>query len=151
MVWTARGVTPVLPEAADGVDPAAPTSIFLPAGAAGPAFLVFDNFRVVLKYNHAFSYALGVCLLSDRLAGKPPLGAPWPRSIPSLKRIERLSMQQGLSRLGFDVGGIDGVIGMKTRAAVRAFQKAHDLPADGYATPDLVARIAAEAKAASGE
>jgi putative peptidoglycan binding protein/uncharacterized protein DUF4236 len=46
--------------------------------------------------------------------------------------------QRDLARLGFDVGAPDGVVGKKTRAALRAFQKAKGLPVDGELTPELV-------------
>ncbi len=123
-----------------------PASIFLPAGAQGPAFLVFANFKTVLKYNNAASYALAVCLLGDQLKGGSAVLAAWPRGLKPLSRDERLALQDSLVRLGFDVGKVDGMIGAKSRAAVRAWQKAHAEPADGYATQDLMTRIAVEAR-----
>ncbi len=68
--WRARGVTLVsggaLPEGDDSA------AIYLPAGARGPAFLLFANFKVILKYNNAASYALAVALLADRMTDRPP-------------------------------------------------------------------------------
>jgi membrane-bound lytic murein transglycosylase B len=63
----------------------------------------------------------------------------------SLNRAERLALQTSLTKLGFDIGKIDGLIGARTRGAIRLFQKAHGLTADGYATQDLLARVATEA------
>jgi len=122
-----------------------PASIFLPAGAQGPAFMVFANFKSVLKYNNAASYALAVCLLGDQLKGGPGVMAAWPRGLTPLSRDARLALQDSLTRLGFEIGKVDGLIGAKSRAAVRRWQKAHALPADGYATLDVAARIGMEA------
>jgi membrane-bound lytic murein transglycosylase B len=143
--WAKRGVKPV----AGGELPAAdePASIYLPAGARGPAFLVFPNFKTILHYNNAASYALAVCLLADQLKGAPTVAAQWPRELQPLSRDERVALQSSLLKLGFDIGNADGLIGSKSRAALRAWQKAHAVPADGYATQELLTRIAMEARA----
>jgi membrane-bound lytic murein transglycosylase B len=124
-----------------------PASIYLPAGARGPAFLVFANFKTILKYNNAASYALAVCLLSDQLKGAPAVAAQWPRDEQPLSRDERLALQSALAKLGHDIGKLDGLLGSKARAAMRAWQKKHAIPADGFATQDLLTRIAMDAKA----
>lgn len=73
--WAARGLT----RADGGEMPRTGTAALLrPAGAAGPAFLVTPNFKVIKSYNNSTSYALGVCLLGDRIAGRDPLKARWP-------------------------------------------------------------------------
>jgi membrane-bound lytic murein transglycosylase B len=125
-------------------------AIILPAGARGPAFMVFDNFRTVLKYNNAQSYALAVCTLADRIAGGAPVLAPWPREEIPLTRDERIAFQIDLRKLGYDPGAIDGVFGHQVRAQLRAWQKAHGLPADGFATEDLLARMEREIVAHGG-
>ena len=142
--WKERGVvTAVGGELPLSDDPA---SIFLPAGSHGPAFLVFPNFKVILKYNNAASYALAVCLLADQLKGAPAVAGTWPRGLSPLNRDERLALQDSLLKLGFAVGKVDGLIGSKSRAALRAWQKAHALPADGFATQNLLSLIATEAR-----
>lgn len=120
-------------------------SVYLPAGARGPAFLVFANFKVLLKYNNAASYALGVSLLAGRFAGAEPVRAPWPRDEQPLARDERVTFQTMLKALGNDPGSIDGVLGHATRAALRLYQKGHGLPADGFPTHALLERMMAEA------
>ena len=40
--------------------------------AGGPAFLIGQNFSAVMSYNPAFSYALAVVHLADRIAGAGP-------------------------------------------------------------------------------
>jgi membrane-bound lytic murein transglycosylase B len=142
--WKKLGVTTIAGAELAAADQ--PASIYLPAGATGPAFLVFPNFKVVLRYNNAASYALAVCLLADQLNGLPAVMAAWPRGLAPLNRDERLALQTSLQTLGFDIGKTDGLIGAKSRAAVRGWQKAHALPADGFATQDLLARIATEAR-----
>jgi membrane-bound lytic murein transglycosylase B len=119
-------------------------SIYLPAGARGPAFMVFDNFRTVLKYNNAGSYALAVCLLADRLKGLPPVIAAWPRDAIPLSRPEQLALQTDLQKLGFDPGPLDGVLGHQGRAALRVWQKSRGLVADGFATEGLLQQMERE-------
>jgi peptidoglycan lytic transglycosylase B len=118
-----------------------PVAIFLPAGYRGPAFLLRENFNVILKYNFATSYALAIGLLSDRLKGAEPIMASWPTDILPLEESARIALQQGLTSLGYDAGGADGVFGRRTRAAIRDYQKARGLPADGFPTPQLLTRI----------
>jgi membrane-bound lytic murein transglycosylase B len=141
--WRALGV-----KAADGaLLPASDDSagIYLPAGAHGPAFLVLPNFSVILKYNDAASYALAVGLLADRMAGAAPVKHSWPRDERPLSRTERIAFQTDLSKLGFDAGTPDGVLGRKSRAALRQYQKSKGLAADGFATAALLAMLEADA------
>ncbi len=149
--WAWLGVRP----AADGArlpPPDLAARVEVPAGHRGPAFLVTDNFQAILGYNNATSYALAVGLLSDRFggAGSPRLGAsahaggvvrPWPTDERPLKRAERLLLQRRLDALGYAVGAIDGIIGRRTRAAVRTFQDDVGLPADGFASSSLLTRL----------
>jgi membrane-bound lytic murein transglycosylase B len=116
-------------------------SIIIPAGHKGPAFLVLGNFRSLLSYNRATSYALSVAHLSDRLAGQGPFIAAWPTGEQPLKRSEMKELQQRLTAIGCDAGKPDGVIGRKTRAAVRCYQRQTGQPADGYPTLTLLARL----------
>jgi peptidoglycan hydrolase-like protein with peptidoglycan-binding domain len=60
---------------------------------------------------------------------------------------DRIGAQQALLALGFNPGAPDGVIGVGTRAAVRAWQKTRGLPADGYLTAALSHQLQAEAGA----
>jgi membrane-bound lytic murein transglycosylase B len=120
-------------------------AIYLPAGARGPAFLVFSNFRTVLKYNNAASYALAISLLADRMAGGEPVKHAWPRDERALSRNERIAFQTDLQKLGFDTGAADGVLGRKTRAALRLYQKSKSLAADGFATAALLTMLEADA------
>ena len=92
-------------------------------------------------WNRPINYALAVGHLSDRLIGQGPLLTPKPADDRPMRRTEIQEMQQILAGLGFDVGRPDGLAGARTRKALRAFQKAAGLPADGYPTPALLARL----------
>ena len=116
-------------------------SVLLPAGIRGPAFLVGPNFRAVLRYNNATSYALAVCLLAQRIDGGPPVQAAWPRELRALTRSEVQALQAALNRLGFATGQPDGVVGPATRGALRDWQRSVGLPADGFPTTELLARV----------
>jgi len=115
-------------------------SLLLPGGLGGPVFLITDNFEVIRSYNTSDSYALAVGHLADRLGGGPPLATPWPTGArldgAGLKRL-----QTGLSAKGVYEGDADGRAGPKLREAVRRYQIGEGLPADGYATPALLARV----------
>ncbi len=140
--WLAEGVRPADSSSKGSALPAlADASILLPAGARGPAFLVGANFRTILRYNNATSYALGVCLLSDRLAGAPALPLTWPRDLHMLNRAQVLALQTALNAHGFDSGTPDGMAGPSTQRAIRRYQLSQAQPADGFATLELLQRL----------
>jgi lytic murein transglycosylase len=116
-------------------------SLFLPGGLGGPVFLITDNFEVVRAYNTSDSYALAVGHLADRLAGGPALAAPWPAKAARLDKAGLQALQSGLAARGLYAGDTDGRAGPKLREAVRQYQIAEGLPADGYATPALLEHI----------
>ena len=112
---------------------------------AGRPFWCFGNFKAILKYNNAATYALAVCTLADRYRG----GGEIRRLMadvraPALAPAERMALQTDLKTLGYDPGDIDGVLGRKVRSALRQYQKDHHLPADGYPTVELLSRLSAE-------
>ena len=129
-------------------DAASEAVLLLPAGAEGPAFLAFPNHFVIRTYNNSLAYALTVGLLADRIGGAGPLATPWPKETP-LSLEDRMDSQQALAKLGYNPGAPDGQIGLGTRQALRAWQKDHNLPADGYLSPAIVARLKAAQKGAS--
>lgn len=113
-------------------------SILLPAGMSGAAFMIFDNFRVIERYNNADAYVIGVGHLSDRLRGGPPIQASWPRGYAPLSFDQRKDMQRRLKRKGFGIEKIDGLIGPNTVRAIKAFQQSVGVAADGYPSQDLL-------------
>lgn len=116
-------------------------SLFLPGGLGGPVFLITDNFEVIRTYNTSDSYALAVGHLADRLAGGPALGAPWPSKASRLDKAGLQALQTGLAARGLYSGDADGRAGPKLREAVRQYQIAEGILADGYATPALLERL----------
>jgi len=128
--WAKRGIL-----RADGsqLSGGAEAALLLPAGAAGPGFLVFRNFDAIYSYNQAESYALAISHLADRLAGYPPLRTAWPTDDPGLSRAERLHLQKLLLANGYDIGEADGKIGPVTRSAIAEAEKRFGLPVTGRA------------------
>lgn len=127
----------------NGPTQAARAGLIAPSGATGPLFLVFPNHFAIRTYNNSTAYALGVGLLADRLAGGGPLVTAWPYEIP-LSLIDRIDAQRALASAGFSPGEADGVVGVNTRAALRGWQKARGLVADGYLSMEMVRRLRAE-------
>jgi lytic murein transglycosylase len=118
--------------------------LFAPTGASGPSFLIFANFKGIVCYNPAYSYALAVVLLSDRLRGANPLRHDWPRGERVLTDAERLELQKRLVRRGFNIGGApDGQLRTATRQAIRSFQASVGMIADGLPSPAVYERLGA--------
>lgn len=136
--WANMGIT-----RADGGPLTGPDrpGLIAPAGVNGPAWLVFDNFDAIYAYNQAESYALAIALLSDRLRGETILRTPWPTDDPPLSRVERRELQERLLALGYDIGEVDGIIGSKTREAVRDVQTRLGMEASGRAGLVLLQRL----------
>lgn len=135
--WAALGVT----AAEGGGLPGGVASLLAPAGAGGPAFLIFQNFNVILRYNNAENYALGVGHLSDRLRGQGPLRGSFPPDATGLTKADRQEIQQRLAAMGYDVGTPDGVIGTKTKEAISAFQGSRGMVVTGAPSPELLAAL----------
>ena len=137
-VWAQMGVRDIQGRAVPDHGPAA---VLLPAGGNGAAFLIFDNFAVIERYNTADAYVIGVGHLSDRITGKPAIQTPWPREDRALTLKERKELQTRLTEQGFDTQGIDGRIGPLTIEAVRSFQMASGLKPDGYASLSILKKL----------
>ena len=119
----------------------------LPAGADGPAFLLRRNFRSILRYNPAHKYALAVGHLSDRLRGEEQALA-WPGGIGPVTEPERKELQRLLAARGYDIGEIDGIIGPKTRAAIRDYQNKKQRRVDGFPRKEILELLRSDAPAA---
>lgn len=116
-------------------------SVLVLAGHRGPAFLVRDNFRAIMRYNPSTSYSLAVAMLADRMTGKPGVRGAWPREEQALSKDERVDLQQRLASLGLEPGAADGIVGANTRNAVRRFQALVGEIPDGFATKALLERL----------
>jgi hypothetical protein len=137
--WEAMGIRRAGDKAVPRPGDAA--TLMVPAGARGPAFLVIENFRAIMKYNPSESYALAVGHLADRIRGGETFVQPWPRDELPLSRTERYELQQRLGRLGFYRGEPDGRFGATTRTAIRDFQVRAGLVPDGFASSKLLERL----------
>ena len=116
-------------------------TLFAPAGTNGPAFLVLNNFRSILRYNVAKSYALAVGHLSDRLRGEGPFVHPWPTDESHLSLDQRMELQRLLVTKGLLTGDPDGVIGPATLEALKTYQRANGLPVDGFPSQTLLEKL----------
>ena len=136
--FTGKGVTPLTP-----LPPAAEATLFLPAGASGPAFLLTANYWLIKQYNNSDSYALSVALLGERIAGRAGISARWPANFRLLSRTDRIRLQELLTERGFYDGKIDGRFGPASREAIHRFQRAMGMrPADGYPSAAVLERLA---------
>jgi len=135
--WAAWGVTYAdgRPLPADRL----PSSLVLPMGRFGPAFLAYDNFQVYLKWNQSLMYALTAAYLATRLDGAPVMHRGG--DIPKLSFEDTRELQMILAKRGYDIGRTDGILGIKGRDAVREMQIKFGLPADGWPTAELLARL----------
>ncbi len=134
--WAGLGVVP----RGDAVNGALEASLLLPQGRKGPKFLAFHNFRnVYLEWNKSLVNTTTAAYLANRLGGAAPYlkGSP----DPAFSGDEMILLQNRLQGLGHDVGKVDGILGAKTRAAVRAEQARAGLPADGWPTKALLEAV----------
>jgi membrane-bound lytic murein transglycosylase B len=138
--FAARGVARAdgspLPESGEG-------RLLILAGLSGPVFLVTSNFDVIKTYNNSTAYALSVGLLGDAVAGRPGLVSAWPTHDRPLTLAQIQKLQVRLTKMGYDVGKIDGKIGDALRAAISAYQERNGLAPDGYASQTLFSRVSA--------
>jgi len=136
--WARRGVVGVDRQPVPDYGNA---TLSTPTGAGGTAFLLFDNYDVISRYNNAEAYIIGVGHLSDRIRGAGPLQVSFPADERRLRRAERRELQQRLTNAGFSTKGVDGRIGPNSRAAIRAYQRSVGLPADGHPSLALLQRL----------
>jgi membrane-bound lytic murein transglycosylase B len=133
--WRALGVTDTSGTPLPAVD--MPASLLVPAGHGGPAFLVYQNFEVIMRWNRSEFFALSVGHLADRISGAGGLSQS-PPALPRLSREQILAMQRRLAALGFSPGTPDGIFGPDTRSAVREYQQHLGRVADGQADAALL-------------
>jgi lytic murein transglycosylase len=136
--WAAAGVRPARGGALPDPGPAA---IIAPAGGGAPAWIVYHNFSMILRYNPSTNYGIGVGYMAGRLAGGGPLTRDWGPNETGLTQAERREIQELLNRAGYYVGTPDGVVGRRTEAAISDFQRARGLPVDGQPSPALLAAL----------
>jgi lytic murein transglycosylase len=138
--WVSRGVvrTDGSPLIQGNLSESSSAGLMAPAGANGPVFLVFKNFDAIYSYNAAESYALAIAHLSDRLQGQGGFSKAWPTDDAGTSRAERREIQQFLLTKGYDIGTADGLIGDKTRQAIRQEQTRLGLSPTGRAGQQIL-------------
>jgi membrane-bound lytic murein transglycosylase B len=136
--WAAQGVTRV---GGGSVASDAPASLWKPAGESGPHLLVTNNFNVIKRYNNADSYALAIGHLAERIKGAGRFSRPWPPGEGGLTHADREEIQVRLNRLGFDLGEPDGILGDKSKAAIRTMQGRFGMSPSGEADRPFLERL----------
>ncbi|MFC6167491.1 lytic murein transglycosylase [Acinetobacter terrestris] len=138
--WVSRGVVRAdgSPLIQGNLSESSSAGLMAPAGANGPVFLVFKNFDAIYSYNAAESYALAIAHLSDRLQGQGGFSKAWPTDDAGTSRAERREIQQFLLNKGYDIGAVDGLIGDKTRQAIRQEQNRLGLSPTGRAGQQIL-------------
>ena len=143
--WMALGITGTgggkLPRAERDLEAA----LIVPAGHRGPAFLTYPNFRTILRYNNATAYAMAVAYLAERLGGDGGIEGAWPEDERPLTLVEAQELQEKLTAIGYDTGGVDGIVGPMTRKGIRGFQARLGVPQDGFPTTSLLEKVRAAA------
>jgi membrane-bound lytic murein transglycosylase B len=119
------------------------SALLVPAGSDGPAFLIYDNFDVIMRWNRSEFFALTIGHLADRIAGAGALVRP-PPALQPLRRDQLQAIQAALNAQGFEAGTPDGVAGPATRSAIREFQASRGLVADGFADEELLGELELE-------
>jgi membrane-bound lytic murein transglycosylase B len=137
--WAAMGVRKPGGAALPASDE--PASILLPAGFRGPAFIIYPNFKAVMNWNRSTLYALSVGILARQIAGGPGVQQAAPDDDQPISRETVIDIQNRLMRLGLYKDEADGLLGPKTRSALRLFQQQQALPADGHPTQESIRRL----------
>jgi lytic murein transglycosylase len=140
--WLHDGFVPVRGQRLGDAEQAQPASLLQPEGIYGPAFLATKNYFVIKEYNFSDLYVLFVGHLSDRMVSPVAFATPWSAST-QLRTADVEAMQRHLTRIGLYSDKIDGKAGMKTRAALGAYQKSAGLKVDCWPSEAVLRSIAA--------
>jgi lytic murein transglycosylase len=140
--WLREGFVPVRGQKLSATEQAQPASLLQPEGIYGPAFLTTRNYFVIKEYNFSDLYVLFVGHLSDRILIPQPFATPWSAST-QLRTADVEAMQRHLTRIGLYNDNLDGKAGMKTRAALGAYQKSAGLKVDCWPSEAVLRSISA--------
>jgi lytic murein transglycosylase len=140
--WLRDGFVPVRGAVLSAAELAEPASLLQPEGTYGPAFLTTKNYFVIKEYNFSDLYVLFVGHLSDRILSPQPFATPW-AATKQLRTTDVEAMQRHLTRLGLYSDKVDGKAGMKTRAALGAYQKSARLKVDCWPSESVLRAIGA--------
>lgn len=140
--WLRAGFVPVRGARLSATELAQPASLLQPEGVYGPAFLTTKNYFVIKEYNFSDLYVLFVGHLSDRITSPQPFATPWSAAT-QMRTKDVEAMQQHLSRIGLYSDKMDGKAGMKTRAALGAYQKKAGLKVDCWPSDAVLRSMSA--------
>jgi lytic murein transglycosylase len=140
--WLREGFVPVRGQKLSAAEQSQPASLLQPEGIYGPAFLTTKNYFVIKEYNFSDLYVLFVGHLSDRMLSPRPFVMPWSASS-QLRTTDVEAMQRHLTRIGLYNDKLDGKAGMKTRAALGAYQKSAGLKVDCWPSEAVLRSIGA--------
>ncbi|EFL90321.1 lytic murein transglycosylase [Ahrensia sp. R2A130] len=115
-------------------------TMFFPAGAEGPAFLITSNYEIIREYNSSDAYSLSAALVGDRIGGVGSFKPNWPTG-KTLNKAERMKVQSRLAAKGFDVPNRTGRIIKGVRMAIRDFQRSIKVTSDGYPDQELLRQL----------
>ena len=140
--WLREGFVPVRGRKLGAAELAQPASLLQPEGIYGPAFLTTKNYFVIKEYNFSDLYVLFVGHLADRIVRSQRFATPWSAST-QLRTSAVEAMQRHLTRIGLYSDKVDGKAGMKTRAALGAYQKSAGLKVDCWPSEAVLRSISA--------
>jgi lytic murein transglycosylase len=140
--WLGEGFAPVHGQKLGATELAQPASLLQPEGIYGPAFLTTKNYFVIKEYNFSDLYVLFVGHLSDRMTNPQSFATPWSAST-QLRTADVEAMQRHLTRIGLYADKVDGKAGMKTRAALGAYQKSAGLKVDCWPSEAVLRSVGA--------
>jgi lytic murein transglycosylase len=140
--WLREGFVPVRGQRLSAAEQAKPASLLQPEGIYGPAFLATANYFVIKEYNFSDLYVLFVGHLADRMVSPLAFATPWSATT-QLRTADVEAMQRHLTRIGLYADKIDGKAGMKTRAALGAYQKSAGLKVDCWPSEAVLRSVAA--------
>jgi lytic murein transglycosylase len=140
--WLRENFVPVRGQKLSAAEQAQPASLLQPEGIYGPAFLTTRNYFVIKEYNFSDLYVLFVGHLSDRMSSPQPFATPWSASS-QLRTADVEAMQRHLTRIGLYSDKVDGKAGMKTRAALGAYQKSAGLKVDCWPSEAVLRSLGA--------
>jgi lytic murein transglycosylase len=138
--WLGEGFVPVRGQKLSTDEQTQAASLLQPEGIYGPAFLTTKNYFVIKEYNFSDLYVLFVGHLADRMVSPLAFATPWSAST-QLRTADVEAMQRHLTRIGLYTDKIDGKAGMKTRAALGAYQKSAGLKVDCWPSETVLRSI----------
>ncbi|TPN89586.1 lytic murein transglycosylase [Mesorhizobium sp. CU2] len=139
--WVAMGIRRADNKAFQASELKAQSSLLMPAGRSGPAFLVTPNFYVIKQYNNSDLYGLFIGHAADRIAkGDFTFTGGW-GPVGDLHRSDIAALQRALEAKGYDVGTADGLPGFKTRRSIGVWQAKNGKAPTCFPDASLVAAL----------